>query len=69
MTTERLYVVQWSDDGTSWWVLWDDMDNNRKVPAAYDTADKAERRRSAMADLFPDEASYRVVGYEHPSEV
>lgn len=67
MKTERLYVVQWSDDGTSWWVLWDEQDG-RMAPAAYQTVDQAEHRRSAMAEQFADEASYRVVGYEHPEE-
>lgn len=60
---DRLYVVQWSDDGHGWWVVWDDTDG-RKVPAAYYTADEAEKRRARMADQHPD-AVYRVVGFEH----
>lgn len=64
MSDERIYVVQWSDDGTSWWVVFDQDDDGRKVPAAYFTVGEAEHRRTLMEDEFED-ASYRVVGYEH----
>jgi hypothetical protein len=66
VSSEQLYLVEWSDDGHGWWVVWDD-DGDRKVPAAYEFEIDADKRLDEMSDLFP-EASYRVVAYVRTSK-
>ena len=60
--SEPLWVVQWSDDGHYWWIVWDDEVDGRQAPAAYMGLAEAEKRRDEMAAQF-EEAAHRVVPF------